>query len=148
MNLSSSSSAAIKTSIEKVLGRYLGDGTQTTITDIYLQPKLETGELVLWNDDDEILGRVPVKEWKQVEGDIYALVEPELRNILVAVQESSKLEHLSLLKPYSFVLVDEEKETITELLLVDDSETMFLSEELLQGLDDELNAFLKDLLEK
>lgn len=148
MNLSSSSSAAIKTSIEKVLGRYLGDGTQTTITDIYLQPKLETGELVLWNDDDEILGRVPVKEWKQVEGDIYALVEPELRNILVAVQESGKLEHLSLLKPYSFVLVDEEKETITELLLVDDSETMFLSEELLQGLDDELNAFLKDLLEK
>lgn len=148
MNLSSSSSAAIKTSIEKVLGRYLGDGTQTTITDIYLQPKLETGELVLWNDDDEILGHVPVKEWKQVEGDIYALVEPELRNILVAVQESGKLEHLSLLKPYSFVLVDEEKETITELLLVDDSETMFLSEELLQGLDDELNAFLKDLLEK
>lgn len=148
MNLSSSSSAAIKTSIEKVLGRYLGDGTQTTITDIYLQPKLETGELVLWNDDDEILGHVPVKEWKQVEGDIYALVEPELRNILVAVQESGKLEHLSLLKPYSFVLVDEEKETITELLLVDDSGTMFLSEELLQGLDDELNAFLKDLLEK
>lgn len=148
MNLSSSSSAAIKTSIEKVLGRYFGDGTQTTITDIYLQPKLETGELVLWNDDDEILGHVPVKEWKQVEGDIYALVEPELRNILVAVKESGKLEHLSLLKPYSFVLVDEEKETITELLLVDDSGTMFLSEELLQGLDDELNAFLKDLLEK
>ena len=148
MNLSSSSSAAIKTSIEKVLGRYLDDGTQTTITDIYLQPKLETGELVLWNDDDEILGRVPVKEWQQVKGDIYALVEPELRNILAAVQKSGKLEHLSLLKPYSFVLVDEEKETITELLLVDDSETMFLSEELLQGLDDELNAFLKELLEK
>jgi hypothetical protein len=30
---------------------------------------------------------------------------------------------------------------------VDEDETMFLSDELLKGLDDELNAFLKDLLE-
>ena len=33
------------------------------------------------------------------------------------------------------------------MLMVDDEETMLLSGELLQGLDDELNAFLKDLLE-
>jgi len=51
-----------------------------------------------------------------------------------------------LLKPYSFVLVDEEKETIADLLLMDD-DTMLLSEGLLQGLDEELDAFLKDLLE-
>ena len=39
-------------------------------------------------------------------------------------------------------------ETIADLLLVDDEETLFLNDELLKGLDDELNAFLKDLLEK
>ena len=54
---------------------------------------------------------------------------------------------LSIMKPYSFVMVDAEKETLAELLIVDEEETMFLSGELLQGLDDELNAFLKDLLE-
>ena len=42
--------------------------------------------------------------------------------------------------------VDEEKETIADLLLMDD-DTMLLSEGLLQGLDEELDAFLKDLLE-
>ena len=50
------------------------------------------------------------------------------------------------MKPYSFVQVDEHKETIAELLLMDD-DTLLVNDELLKGLDDELNAFLKDLLE-
>ena len=55
---------------------------------------------------------------------------------------------MSLLKPYSFVLVDEEKETVSELLIVDEEDTLLLSEDLLKGLDEELDAFLKELLEK
>lgn len=46
------------------------------------------------------------------------------------------------------MLVDEEKETISELLLIDDEDTLLLDDELLKGLDEELDAFLKDLLEK
>ncbi len=52
------------------------------------------------------------------------------------------------MKPYSFVLVDEDRETVAELLLVDDEDTLLLNDELLKGLDEELDAFLKDLLEK
>ena len=51
------------------------------------------------------------------------------------------------MKPFSFVLVDEDKETITELLLMDD-DTLLVNEELLKGLDEELDTFLKELLEK
>jgi hypothetical protein len=54
---------------------------------------------------------------------------------------------VTILKPYSFVLVDEDKETVTELLLVDD-DTMLVNDELLKGLDKELDDFLKELLEK
>lgn len=54
---------------------------------------------------------------------------------------------MTILKPYSFVLVDEEKETIAELLLVDD-DTILVNDELLKGLDKELDEFLKELLEK
>ena len=52
------------------------------------------------------------------------------------------------MNPYSFVLVDEDRETVAELLLVDDEDTLLLNDELLKGLDEELDAFLKDLLEK
>ena len=55
---------------------------------------------------------------------------------------------ICLLKPYSFVLVDADKETIADLMLVDDQETLLLHDGmLLEGLDDELDAFLKELLE-
>ena len=54
---------------------------------------------------------------------------------------------MTILKPYSFVLVDDEKETIAELLLMDD-DTLLVNEELLKGLDEELDSFLKELLEK
>ena len=69
-----------------------------------------------------------------------------LTKLLNKQNESGAFNQLPLLKPYSFVLVDEEKETIADLLLMDD-DTMLLSEGLLQGLDEELDAFLKDLLE-
>ena len=67
---------------------------------------------------------------------------------MTALKEQGLLDKLSLMKPYSFVLVDDEKETVADLLLMDDNETLFLNDELLKGLDEELDAFLKDLLEK
>ena len=58
-----------------------------------------------------------------------------------------KFEKLTILKPFSFVLVDDDRETIAELLLMDD-DTLLVNEELLKGLDEELDSFLKELLEK
>ena len=47
----------------------------------------------------------------------------------------------------SFVLVDEDKETLCDLYLVDD-ETVIVDGELLKGLDEDLDDFLKKLLEE
>ena len=52
---------------------------------------------------------------------------------------------MSILKPYSFVLEDDDKETIEELYLVDD-DTVILHEELMAGLDKDLDEFLEQLL--
>lgn len=62
-------------------------------------------------------------------------------------QNRGAFDKLTIMKPFSFVLVDDDKETIAELLLLDD-DTLLVNEELLKGLDEELDAFLKDLLEK
>ena len=71
-----------------------------------------------------------------------------LKKVLNQLSSDGAFASLSIMKPYSFVMIDAEKETLAELMIVDEEETMFLSGELLQGLDDELNAFLKDLLEE
>lgn len=149
MKMSEQSRASIVSALKTALCRYTSEGDETVVTDIHLQPNSESGELIIFDDDDQELSRTIINEWVEYESDdFYTVVEPILRAEVEALKESGKLEKLCLMKPYSFVLVDEDKETVAELLLVDEEETLLLNEELLKGLDEELDAFLKDLLER
>lgn len=149
MKMSELSRASIVSALKTALCRYASEGDETVVTDIHLQPNSESGELIIFDDDDQELSRTIINEWVEYESDdFYTVVEPILRAEVEALKESGKLEKLCLMKPYSFVLVDEDKETVAELLLVDEDETLLLNDELLKGLDEELDAFLKDLLER
>lgn len=149
MKMSEQSRASIVSALKTALCRYASEGDETVVTDIHLQPNSESGELIIFDDDDQELSRTIINEWIEYESDdFYTVVEPILRAEVEALKESGKLEKLCLMKPYSFVLVDEDKETVAELLLVDEDDTLLLNDELLKGLDEELDAFLKDLLER
>lgn len=149
MKMSEQSRASIVSALKTALCRYTSEGDETVVTDIHLQPNSESGELIIFDDDDQELSRTIINEWVEYESDdFYTVVEPILRAEVEALKESGKLENLCLMKPYSFVLVDEDKETVAELLLVDEDDTLLLNDELLKGLDEELDAFLKDLLER
>lgn len=149
MKMSEQSRASIVSALKTALCRYISEGDETVVTDIHLQPNSESGELIIFDDDDQELSRTIINEWVEYESDdFYTIVEPILRAEVEALKESGKLEKLCLMKPYSFVLVDEDKETVAELLLVDEDDTLLLNDELLKGLDEELDAFLKDLLER
>ena len=118
------------------------------MTDIHLQANQNSGELTIFDDEDEELANIAIEEWMTYDGDdFYENVERTLSNLLNNMKNSGGFDRLTILKPYSFVLVDDEKETVAELLLMDD-DTLLVNEELLKGLDEELDAFLKDLLEK
>ena len=149
MDISEQSHVAIASALKEALKRYTGTGEESVLTDIHLHPNQETGEVVISDDDDAILARTVVNEWVNYEGDdFYTVVEPLLRKEVVTLKEQGLLDKIALMNPYSFVLIDDEKESVADLLLVDDDETLFLNDELLKGLDEELDAFLKDLLEK
>ena len=149
MNISEQSRSAIVSSLNEAISKYKLGGESSVVTDIHLQPKQDSGELNIFDDDDKILSSVSVDEWTKYEGDkFYKEVELILRSELTSMKNKGLFDKLCLLKPYSFVLVDEEKETVAELLLVDDEDTLLLNEELLKGLDEELDVFLKELLEK
>ncbi len=148
MKLTQQSKSVIESAIQKAAGRYASDREQTSVTDIHLQPDQTSGHLIIFNDEDEELANVMVEELATYEGDdFYEVVEAPFRNILTMMKEAGNFDKLNILKPYSFVLVDEEKETVSELLLIDD-DTLLINDELLKGLDKELDDFLKDLLEK
>ena len=149
MKLSTSSHTLVVSCIQKALDKYVsGNGTHV-ITDIHMQVDMESGQLVISDDDDAVLAEQQIPEWESANPEnFYTYVEIALKRALNQLREEGAFENVKILKPYSFVLEDSTKETVAELLMMDDEETLFLNDEFLKGLDEELNTFLKDLLEK
>ena len=149
MKISQQAQNNIEEAVRTALAAYADavDGQQP-ITDIHLQPDFESGELLVMDDDDRILSRTGVEEWADADEEtLYRDVEGPLRNVLKRLKEKGVLDATSLMKPYSFTLIDGSKETVAELLLVDDDTLLLNDDELLKGLDEELDAFLKQLME-
>lgn len=148
MKLSSQSSKQIEQTIHKALERFSLAEEKTYITDIHLQPNQTSGEFFIFDDDDKLLADTVIEEWMTYAGDDFEVeVGRSLTSILDKMNRAGNFTNTNIIKPYSFVQVDEEKETVNELLLIDD-DTMLVNDELLKGLDEELDAFLKELLEK
>lgn len=57
------------------------------------------------------------------------------------------IDSLGILKPYSFVLEDDDKENLGELYLADD-DTVIVGGDLMEGLDSDLDSFFDDLLKE
>lgn len=147
MKLSQASLALIESTIGKAIAKYYGC-EQTIVTDIHLQANATSGELTIFDDEDTELANTTIEEWTNYsEEDFYDGAERVLTSVLNTMKTAGDFDKLTLMKPYSFVLVDDDKESIAELLLMDD-DTLLLNDELLKGLDEELDAFLKELLEK
>lgn len=146
MKLSQSSLSLLEGAIKKAIGKYTCGCEQTIVTDIHLQPNQNSGELSIFDDEDEELANVTIEEWLTYEGDdFYEGLERVLSTLLCNLKNAGHFEKLTILMPFSFVLVDDDKETVAELLLIDD-DTLLLNDELLKGLDEELDTFLKELL--
>lgn len=130
--------------LKKVSQKFPYTSEPTLLTDIHVRVTQESGDLMAFDDDDNEITRCVVEEWiGNNADDFYADITAVLRKVIAANKEL--VESMGILKPYSFVLEDDDKENIAELYVVDD-ETMIISGDLMQGLDDDLNDFLKQLL--
>lgn len=132
--------------IRKVAEKFPSSEEATMLTDIHLRVSQDSGELLAYDDDDNEINRCVVEQWiENKDDDFYQHVAATLRVSLLKQKE--KIEQMSILKPYSFVLEDDDKETIEELYLVDD-DTVILQEELMAGLNKDLDDFLDHLLKE
>ncbi len=115
------------------------------LTDIHLQVKPESGELLAFNDEMEELTRIVVDQWLEpTEEDLYNYASVAIKQSISGIRDL--VEKMSIMHPFSFVMMGEDGETMSDIYIVDD-DTMILDTELLKGLDKELDDFLKNLLE-
>ena len=143
MSISRDTHDKLQSVIEKMTKEFI-TAEETKVTDFHIKVNGENGELVINDDDNNALARVHIIEWEGVHDE--AVFERELRGILGKMQDNGTFDNLNIAKPYSFVLTDEDDVAIVDLLIVDD-DTLILSEDLLEGFDEEMNQFLKQLLE-
>ena len=145
MSLSAQSKKNLRNAIIEMTKRFTTT-EETVVTDFHFQVNTDNGNVIIYDDDDNKLAQTHVEEWEEFhETDCYVSIENELRSILSEVEKEGILDNMNVPKPYSCLLVDDDKETIVDLLYVDD-ETYIITNDLLKGFDEEMDLFLKELL--
>ena len=146
MKLSHQSETLLSEVFETLCSMFTGRD-ESVLTDFHFQPSSESGVLTVFDDEDAVLATATIVEWLDYDPSrFWPQVKADLLAAVTAANKEHKLEQFDVWKPYSFVLVDDERETICDLLLVDD-DTLVLNDSLLDTLEADLDDSLTHLLE-
>ena len=130
--------------LKKIAQKFPSTQEPIVMTDIHLRVSQFSGDLMAFDDEGNEVTRCVVEEWIENNDDnfnenVTALLRAETLNLKDVV------DGFGIMKPYSLVLEDEEGEDIAELYVADD-DTIIAGDELLPGLEEDLDEFLKKLL--
>lgn len=132
--------------IKKVAQKFptVEESEASLLTDIHIRVSQDSGEMLAFDDDDVEITRCVVEQWIDCKDEnFYDEIADCLRGLLR--KDAEIIDNLGLLKPYSFVLEDDDKQHLGELYLADD-DTIILGGDLMQNLDQDLDGFLDELL--
>ena len=130
--------------LKKIAQKFPPREDTSIVTDIHVRVSQGSGEMLVFDDDDNEVTRCVIEQWiNNNDEDFYNGVEQTLISTFSAL--STIADSLGILKPYSFVLENDDKDTIAELYIADD-DTVIIGKDLMEGLDSDLNLFLEKLL--
>lgn len=146
MKASEQTTQQIERFLKKIAQKFPLNEETSLVTDIHVRVSQESGEMVAFDDDDKEITRCVVEQWiENNDEDFYESVHDILTTTFASM--SKTLDNLGILKPYSFVLENDEKEGIAELHLADD-DTIIIGKDLMEGLDTDLDSFFDSLMKE
>lgn len=132
--------------LRKVAQKFTAKESDMPMTDIHLRASQDSGDLMAFDDDDNEISRCVISTWIENKSDnFYQEIAYILRSELNRMKDT--IDNLSIMKPFSFILEDDEKNNIAELYLADDDLVM-IGGNLMQGLDEDLDNFLQNILKQ
>lgn len=145
MKASEQTTQQIERFLKKIAQKFPLNEETSLVTDIHVRVSQESGEMVAFDDDDKEITRCVVEQWiENNDEDFYESVHDILTTTFASM--SKTLDNLGILKPYSFVLENDEKEGIAELYLADDD--IIIGKDLMEGLDTDLDSFFDSLMKE
>ena len=136
----------VERAIRKIAQKFPANEDTSLLTDIHIRVLQESGEILAFDDDDQEITRCVVEQWiDNKDEDFYDQIAVILRNIFKRVH--SEVDNLGIIKPYSFVLENDDKENVAELYIADD-DTVIIGGDLMAGLEKDLDDFINDLFNR
>ena len=136
----------VERAIRKIAQKFPANEDTSLLTDIHIRVLQESGEILAFDDDDQEITRCVVEQWiDNKDEDFYDQIAVIFRNIFKRVH--SEVDNLGIIKPYSFVLENDDKENVAELYIADD-DTVIIGGDLMAGLEKDLDDFINDLFNK
>lgn len=132
------------TAIDKMINNANGN----YISDIYVQADQETGELQIYDEEENLVDKTVIFDWvnNSEDEEVFARrVSDVVRSVLTGLVPKNVFDNPRFIKPLSVSLTDEDFVVIEELLFLDD-ENLRLDDPLLKDLDTDLDEFLSKLL--
>ena len=130
--------------IRKTADKFPVDSDSSVMTDIHVRVFQDSGELITFDDSDEEITRGLVEEWiGNTDDDFYTAIPPIIRKCIE--RQKALVEAMGIMKPFTFVLENDEKEPVEELYIVDD-DLVIIDDDMMQDLDKDLDDFLDKLL--
>ena len=144
MQVTEQTTQQIERSIKKIAQKLPANEETSLLTDIHLLVSQDSGELIAYDDNDQEITRCVVEQWiDNKDESFYDEVTAILRKELHQMHEV--VDNLGIMKPYSFVLENDDREAVAELYVADD-DTIILGGDLKEGLDQDLDSFFDSLM--
>jgi hypothetical protein len=132
--------------INKIAEKFPLQEEVNMLTDIHIRVSQDNGDMIAYDDNDNEITRCVIEQWIDCKEDaFYDQVLLQLRSNFK--KNANIVDNLGLLKPYSFVLENDDCENMGEVYMADD-DTVIIGGDIMPDLDKDLDKFLSTLLDK
>ena len=148
MSISNASASNLRMAVEQAVHHFVQEDDFMVVTDFHLHLDTDSGEITIADDTDQIITSAVVEEWIDLDGaeEMEAMAR-ELKSLFGQMSADGAFEHVNVSKPFSFVLEDDNRESIEELFYVDE-DIIVLSDDLLKDMDKDLDDFFEKLMKE
>lgn len=143
--------SAVSTLLQACLKKMHTIYKEEEITDFYIHFPSASKALRIVDDNDTLLASVTLpddlvsNEDGETQADIRTQIRTALQEELARLSQTKAFDDVNVFHPFSFVLEDDGM--MEDLLIVDDA-NLIIGDDLLKGLDDDLDTFIEKLLKE
>ncbi|MCD8236691.1 MAG: hypothetical protein LUD00_08585 [Prevotellaceae bacterium] len=146
MDFNQQTATIVKDAIRKAINQYTDtEESSHVVTDFHIF--IKENRIEICDDEDTLLAAADLLPQTEKADMPDKQMSKLLRHELHNMNKEEEFDKINIFKPFSFLLENPEADTFEELLIVDDN-NVIVCEELLKGLDKELDDFLHHLLDE